>query len=193
MSLAESRLVSKSSISKNELVAREADVLLGETAYGFHLTIKHGILIPSAGIDESNSETDDYILFPEDPYRSARELGLRLRRDWGLEHLGIVVTDSHTTPLRIGVTGVSLAHWGFRAVLDRVGSRDIFGRELRVTRQNLVDGIAAASVLMMGEGDEQRPLAWVDGVHAEFTSTGSPDEIAMSPADDLYAPLFRQP
>ena len=65
VSLSENRLVPQNEIGKAELVKRDADVFLGEIGYGCFLTIKEGLMIPSAGIDESNSENGHYILFPE--------------------------------------------------------------------------------------------------------------------------------
>ena len=71
VSLAENRV--RQASDKAALVRGEADTYLGEIAYGCHLTIKHGLLIPSAGIDASNSETGEYILFPTDPFASAQK------------------------------------------------------------------------------------------------------------------------
>ncbi len=53
VSLAESRLVPKVETSKAALIQREADQVLMDLPYGSILTIKHGLLIASAGIDES--------------------------------------------------------------------------------------------------------------------------------------------
>jgi F420-0:gamma-glutamyl ligase len=190
VSLAERRLVAKASIEKPALAIREADVYLGEAMYGFQLTIKHGILIPSSGIDESNSVDGDYILFPVDPYASAAALGAKLKAEWAIENLGILITDSHTTPLRRGVTGIALSHWGFRAIRDLVGTQDLFGREMRVTSMNLADGLAAAAVMMMGEGNESCPLAVASGPELEFTAETHSDEIRIPAEQDLYAPLL---
>ena len=90
VSLSEGRIVPKSSIDKGALVRREADVFLGEAGYGCMLTIKEGLFIPSAGIDESNSAGGDYILFPEKPFESARLLWEGLRARWGLSELGVM-------------------------------------------------------------------------------------------------------
>jgi F420-0:gamma-glutamyl ligase len=69
------------------------------------------------------------------------------------------MTDSRTTPLRPGVTGVTLAHSGFHALQTDVGRVDGCGRRLWITQGNMVDAFAAAAVLVMGEGSEQTPLA----------------------------------
>lgn len=191
VSLAENRIVERAKIQKVELVKRESERFYGEIGHGCFLTVKHGLLIASAGIDESNSATGDYILYPEDPYASARELWTQLRVVWGLEELGIVLTDSRTMPLRRGVTGIALSYWGFRALRDLIGRPDIFGRPMKMTQMNLADGIAGAAVMMMGEADERTPLALVSGMDLEFVPVVSPDEIGIPYEEDLYYPVLR--
>lgn len=191
VSLAEGRLVSCVSIDKKALVQREADTYFGEIGYGCFLTIKHGLLIPSAGIDESNSEHGDYILFPEDPFRSAQTLWSDLRKAWKIQKLGLLLTDSHTTPLRRGVTGICLSYAGFRAVRSLIGTSDLFGRELRMTQMNYADGLAAGAVMMMGEGAEARPLAVIENTEVEFSEKIKEEEIHMPLEEDLYFPLLR--
>ncbi|MES2768575.1 MAG: coenzyme F420-0:L-glutamate ligase [Bdellovibrionota bacterium] len=190
VSVAENRFISRDKISKEDLVKQEADVFLGEIGYGCFLTIKDGLLIPSAGIDESNSEQGDYILYPENPFQSAEKLWLKLRERWQISKLGIVLTDSHTTPLRRGVTGIALSYWGFQPLRKLIGTKDLFGRELQMTNMNLADGIAASTVLMMGEGSESTPLAIVEGLDLEFCEVSSLDELSIPLAEDLYGPIL---
>ncbi|RYZ66854.1 MAG: hypothetical protein EOP05_18525 [Proteobacteria bacterium] len=154
--------------------------------------MKHGLLIPSAGIDESNSEQDQFILFPKDPFASAKRLHDELAKKLKLSNLGVIITDSCPPPLRMGVIGVSLAHWGFKPTRSFVGAKDLFGRKLSMTRVNLVDSVAAMAVLSMGEANESRPLAIVEGVELEFTDATSLAEIAIKSEDDLYSPLFKK-
>jgi F420-0:gamma-glutamyl ligase len=191
VSLAEKRLVPRKEIDKASLVRREADIFLGEVGYGCFLTVKEGLFIPSAGIDESNSETGDFILYPENPYKSAERLWRELRGKWAIREMGILLTDSHTSPLRKGVTGICLSHWGFEAVRSMIGTKDLFGRELQMTKMNLADGLSAAAVLMMGEGRERRPLALIEGSECEFKEAVDPHELRMPVKEDLYFPFFR--
>jgi coenzyme F420-0:L-glutamate ligase len=195
VSLAEGRVIARRSPAedreeKRALIEKEADRVLGETVHGVHLTIKHGILIPSAGIDESNSEAGGYILFPEDPYFSAEQLGRALRLRLGLKRLGVILTDSHTQPLRKGVTGIGLSHWGFRATKDQVGRKDLFGRVMKMTHVNALDALAVAAVYVMGETDEARPVAVLRGTDVEFTDETSRDEIAIPVDEDLYGAML---
>ncbi len=191
VSLSESQTVAKNSVDKSQLIIDEADHDLGEVAYGCRLTIKHGLFIPSAGIDESNSESGDYILFPKDPMESARRIHSFLRETFKLTSLGILITDSHTLPLRQGVTGIALSYWGFRGVRNMVGEKDLFGRELKMTQMDLADGLAAASVLMMGEGRECCPLAMIENAPVEYCEEVSARDIQIPVENDLYYPLYQ--
>ena len=190
VSLAENQLLSKEGISKCELVEREAEHYLCEGGYGSELTIKHGILIPSAGIDESNSESDKYILFPKDPFASAAKIGAFLRQQFSVKNFAVIITDSHTMPLRRGVTGISLAHWGLKGTRSLVGQPDIFKRPLKFTHVDVVDALAASAVFVMGEADDCNPLALVAEAQVEFTDSTNADEIRIEPDLDMYYPLL---
>jgi dihydrofolate synthase / folylpolyglutamate synthase len=191
VSLAEGRVVPKGGRPKRELVEEEAGVYLGEGNHGVELTITHGLLIPSAGIDESNSESGGYILYPADPFASAAAIGGALRRHFGLTKLAVILTDSHSSPLRLGVTGLSLAHWGLRGTNSLVGAPDIFGKQLKFTSVNVVDSLAAMAVFVMGEAANRCPLALVENAEVEFTGRTDPAEIRVEPERDLYWPLLK--
>lgn len=192
VSVAEGRIVPRDSISKTELIRREADVDLGDIALGVRLTIKEGLMIPSAGIDESNSQTGDYLLFPEKPFESARRIWSGLREAFGLENLGVLLTDSRTQPLRWGVTGIALSYWGFDAVESLIGRNDLFGRPLRMTKVNIADALAATAVLMMGESDDSTPLAVIDGARVRFNERPDRSELQIPLEQDLYYPLIER-
>jgi coenzyme F420-0:L-glutamate ligase len=191
VSLAENRLVAREGMDKQDLVKREADLFIGEIGHGCSLTVKEGLLIPSAGIDESNSETGDFILFPADPYASAENLRRQLQKAWDVRTLGVILTDSHTSPLRRGVTGICLSFAGFKALRNLVASPDLFGRELRMTQMNLADGLAAAAVMMMGEGAESQPLALIQNASVEFAEESDAEDLAIPLEEDLYYPLLK--
>jgi len=177
---------------KKALVQKEADVFLSETKFFVQLTLKHGLLLPSAGIDESNSEADHFILYPKNPYESAKTIGLALRTHYSVKKLGIILTDSHSSPLRVGVTGIGLAHFGFKATRNLIGQKDLFGRKLKTTYVNVLDALSAAAVFEMGESNDQKPIAVISGAQGiEFTDTSSPEEIQIRPQDDLYFGILK--
>lgn len=196
VSLCEGRTVDTSAISKKDLIYQEADRVIpsDNNDERIILTYKNHILIPSAGIDESNSN-GRYILYPQAPFLSAKNLYNYLKQRRQLQHLGVLITDSHTTPLRRGVTGIALAWWGFQPCKSLVGSPDLFGHPLQVTHINVADALAVSAVFNMGESSECTPLAIVtEAPHIQFdegTEVHNIDEIAIDPKIDLYRPLLK--
>lgn len=191
VSLAENRTVNKEGVNKTELIQQEAQHYLGEIGYGCHLTIKHGLLVPSAGVDESNSVNNEYILYPKNPFSSAEKICKAVKQKLSLSDVAVIITDSRTFPLRKGVTGVALAYSGFKAVKSLIGKEDLFGRALRMTTINLVDALAASAVLLMGEGAEQCPLAVISDVPLGFTNKTDLTELNIPVEKDLYKPLYK--
>ena len=199
ISLCQGRVIEKNSgFSKYELITKEADGYLteGESLYDAHLTIKNNILIPSAGIDESNGN-GQYILYPLDVQETARKIWHYLCEKHNLKDLGVIITDSHTTPLRKGVTGIALGWCGFEPLYSYVGKPDIFNTPLQVTQINILDALAASSVFVMGEGAEQTPIVLIEDVPRIKFLTRSPtaqeeNEIHISIEEDIYAPLLKK-
>jgi len=190
-------IVDKKSISKRDLVKRESQFYLApETSkYGITLTIKDNFLIPTVGIDESNIE-NFYALWPRDIQRTANKIRSYLTKRFELKKVGVIVTDSKTTPLRLGTTGFALAHSGFLALKNYIGKPDLFGNDLHVTRANIADGLAAAAVTLMGEGSEQTPIAVINDLKfVKFVNRNpSKKELAnlnIDIKDDLYGELIR--
>ena len=55
---------------------------------------------------------------------------------------------------------------------------------------NIADSLAAAAVLVMGEGNEQRLLAILKKTPVEFCDKIHPKELQINIEDDMYCPLF---
>jgi len=180
---------------KDELIKKEADLYLPreKVPKGWvMLTMKHNIMIPTAGIDESNAN-GHYILWPEKPFETARKIYNFVKKEYGLKKFGIIISDSHTVPLRWGTMGIALAYWGFRPLKDYRGTKDIFGRTLKITQSNIADALATAAVLIMGEGKEQTPMAIISDV--DFIKFGrfnflKKNPLAIDREIDIYGPLL---
>lgn len=199
ISISQGRCVPLSqTIKKDSLIEKEADFYLPRSyvphSWCMH-TIKNNIFIPSAGIDESNAD-GYYILWPKNLNRTAKEIWTWLKKKYHLKNIGVIITDSHTIPLRRGVLGISLAHYGFEPLKDYRGESDLFGRLLKMTQTNIADGLAVASVLLMGEGSESTPICiitdipWVKFVSKPKKSKLPFSSFEIKTKEDLYWPLF---
>ena len=181
---------------KEELIKKEADFYIDAknipgVAVPIMLTIKDNILIPTSGIDESNAN-GYYILWPEKPFSAAKEIYNFIKKEYKLKKFGVIISDSHTTPLRTGIMGIGLAYYGFYPLRDYRGKKDIFGRKLKMSQTNIVDSLAASAVYVMGEGDEQMPLAVIeDAGDISFTAAQNEHSLKISIDDDIYAPLLK--
>lgn len=185
--------------SKDTLVKREADMYLPKetNTYQVFVTIKNNILAVNAGIDESNSH-DGYVLWPKDPQKSANTIRSHIRKRFKLKNFGVIITDSKTTPLRYGVTGIGIAYSGFKAINDLIGQPDIFGRKMKMTKVNVMDGISAAASVVMGEGSEQTPLSQVTDIPFVQFADKDPSSEELSQLDipleeDVYGEFLKNP
>lgn len=184
------RCVSIVENNKDELIKSEAQSYLKNEKIWLYLTITNNILIPSAGIDESNSD-GYYILFPQNLDSEVKKLANFLKEKYQIQKLWIVITDSTSQILKLGVVGTALYSYGFHPLIDRRGSKDLFGKELAITRVNVVESLSAMAVFLMGESSEQTPMLiarWVP--HIQFSDSAQFQESLIEPQNDLYAPLL---
>src|SRR3989344_2392907 len=197
VAITEGRIVKIGTIDKDELIKRESQYFLPrkKNPYNVSLTITHGTLVATAGIDESNGN-GFYILWPKDPQKSANRIRIWLKSRFNLKNIGVIITDSRTTPLRWGVTGFSIASCGFEPLKDYIGKKDIFGKKLEYTKLSVMDNLAAAAAVVMGEGDEQTPIAVIEEIPGVVFKEKNPSKkdlrkIKITIDEDLYAPLLK--
>ena len=153
------------------------------------LSIKDGMIMTNAGIDESNA--DGKLLLLPDCYACADELRTALKKAWRVENLGVVVTDSMILPLRAGVIAAAVGYAGFKGVKDLRGQQDIFGKTLQTTLVNVADSLATSAALLMGEAAEQCPLCLIENAPVTFVPQTNREEIKYPPENDLYTPLLQ--
>jgi len=168
-----------------ELVLRECTAV-SRAAPGV-LVVRHrlGFISANAGIDQSNVEGGDAgaLLLPRDPDASARRLRDGMKARTGVD-IGIVISDSHGRPFRMGNVGVAIGVAGLPALRDLRGNPDLFGRTLKITLQGYADMIASAAALVSGEGAEGLPVVLVRGLTA--TGDGSAADLNRPFDQDLY-------
>jgi coenzyme F420-0:L-glutamate ligase/coenzyme F420-1:gamma-L-glutamate ligase len=189
VSLAERRTVDTKGDKnlKKKIIEKESDVSVKTKLV--YLSIKDGMFMTSAGIDESNGE-GKLILLPKDSYAIAKKLRLALMKKRKLKNLGVLITDSRCLPLRAGAVGLAIGYSGFKGIRDYRGTPDLFGRAFTFSRADVADGLAGAAVLLMGEGAERQPLAVVEDAPVVFSNTLDRKELLIDPEEDMYRPLF---
>ncbi len=195
VSLCEGRVVQPAEASKAQLIEQESErYLTSPGVHGFQFTIAHNTLVPAAGIDESNVG-GGYLLWPADPQASANAIRHHLRAQFGRARVGVIISDSTCSPLRRGTSGIAIAHSGFRAVNSYIGQLDLFGRPLKLSESNIAGGLAAAAVVLMGEGSESTPLCIIEDVpFVEFQDRNPTPtelaELAIPLEEDLFEPFL---
>lgn len=197
ISICEGRIIPIDRINKDELVKSEAEKYLPKETNTFNVTvtIKNNILAVNAGIDESNTN-GNYVLWPKNAQKSANEIRQHLKNKFKLKNIGVLITDSKTTPLRYGITGIGLCCSGFLAINPHVGEPDIFGRTLKMTNVNVMDGLASAAAVLMGESSEQTPLAIItDAPFVKFQDHNPTDDelklLEIDPEMDVYGEILK--
>jgi coenzyme F420-0:L-glutamate ligase/coenzyme F420-1:gamma-L-glutamate ligase len=150
-----------------------------------------GHVLANAGIDASNVQggaEDTVLLWPEDPDASARAVRAELAALVGIAP-AVVIADSLGRAWRMGTVGTAIGAAGLVVVDDRRGEVDLFGRTLQATLVGVADSLAAAAVVVMGEGAEGAPAAIVRGAARHVTADDGPG--AAAAIRPLKEDLFR--
>jgi putative folate metabolism gamma-glutamate ligase len=196
ISLCENNVVPFNQLDKNKLIVQESNLYLpfDLSKYGHNFTVTENILIPVAGIDESNGN-GNYVLWPKNAQKIANQVRIYFRNRFNLTKIGVIITDSTCHPLRRGTNGIILAHSGFSALNNYVGKPDLFGRPFSVSQADIANGLASAAVLQMGEGAECTPIAILSDLsfvkfHNHNPNKKEIENIKISIQDDLFAPFL---
>lgn len=167
-----------------ELILKESAQILRAKNGVIVSETKHGFVCANAGVDQSNVQGEAALLLPVNPDRSARRLLEFVREKTG-KGIAVIVTDTFGRPFREGQTNVAIGIAGIRPVKSYVGSRDMYGRKLRVSEIAVADEIAAAAELVMGKS-EGVPVAIVRGYKFETATRSSAKSLQRMRSRDLF-------
>ncbi len=147
-----------------------------------------GLVMANAGIDLSNTGgeagSEAALLLPRDPDQSAACLQRALVDTFGAG-IGVIISDSFGRPWRSGTTGVAIGAAGLPALLDLRGEPDLDGRPLMVSISGFADEIAAAASLLMGQGNEGRPVVVARGLNWTQAAANA-SALIRPPEQDLF-------
>jgi len=127
------------------------------------------ILVPNAGLDESNAEGSTAIGWSKDPIHSARKLQQDLAARSG-KKVAVIISDSCSRPRRLGVTAFALTVAGIDPIKNLIGAPDLFGKELHLTQEAIADQLATAANFLMGNADQSIPAAVIRDHDVPFTN-----------------------
>ncbi|MEM2876260.1 MAG: coenzyme F420-0:L-glutamate ligase [Candidatus Bathyarchaeia archaeon] len=167
-----------------EVVLREADKVFGGV-YGALLTLKDGLLIPNAGVDQKNAPPGRVVLLPRDPSAYSNGIRMKVYERTG-RRVGVIIVDSCVKPLRMGTVGYALASSGLKPVVDLRSEEDLFGRRVRITRHSVADDIASAAHILMGETDGRVAAVLVRDAPIELTERDYSSSMNIYPEECLF-------
>jgi coenzyme F420-0:L-glutamate ligase/coenzyme F420-1:gamma-L-glutamate ligase len=170
-----------------ELILRESEEVSRVRPGVIIVRHRLGFTCANAGIDRSNvgpGEEERVLLLPVDPDASARRIRETIAAGRGVS-VGVVITDSHGRPFRLGTVGVAIGVAGLPALWDRRGEADLYGYRLQHTDVGLADEIAAAAGLLMGQAAEGLPAVLIRGLRLP-PGDGRAADLIRPKDQDLY-------
>ena len=199
LSIHQGRTVPATEEGKEPLVLQEADHCLtyhnNKDDFTAHITVTDGNLILASGIDASNAD-NHFVLWPKNVDKLCQEIRARIikneaKKQHKITKLGVVATDSHSSFLRWGVTGFTIGLSGIEPLEDIRGDKDLFGREIHITRVNKIDPLTSMAVLLMGESSECTPIMILRNYKGiKFNAKSTMKDLKISQEHDIYKPLL---
>lgn len=171
-----------------ELVLRETKKVLKATRDVLLVEDRRGLVCINAGIDKSNVEgKNNFALLPENPDASARKCRQEIQRITGKD-VAVVICDTYNRPFRRGQVNFAIGAAGICPFRDYRGKKDLFDQVLKFKNVAVVDEIAAASELLMGQGNEGTPVVVLRGLsdHVELREDCTAEDLKISSREDLF-------
>ncbi len=171
-----------------ELVLRETKKVVKASREILLVEDKRGLICINAGIDKSNVEgRGNFALLPENPDMSAEKCRLEIKKLTG-KNVAVIVCDTYSRPFRRGQVNFAIGVAGIKPFKDYRGKEDLFGQILKVKNVAVIDEIAAAAELLMGQAKEATPVVVFKGLNnfVKFCEKRSINELRISSEEDLF-------
>ncbi|MDH5481968.1 MAG: coenzyme F420-0:L-glutamate ligase [Candidatus Bathyarchaeota archaeon] len=171
-----------------ELVLRETKNIVKVSKEVLLVEDKRGLVCINAGIDKSNVKgRDNFTLLPENPDESARKCRVTIKKLTS-KNVAVIICDTYSRPFRRGQVNFAIGASGINPFKDYRGKKDLFGQTLKVKNVAVVDEIAAAAELLMGQATEARPVVIIKGLNdvVDVHEKSSINELYISKEEDLF-------
>ena len=170
-----------------ELALKETKEIVKASQETLIVKNKRGLICINSGIDKSNVVGEDsYALLPEDSDQSAEKIRSQIMDLTG-KKVAVIIGDTYSRPFRKGQVEFAIGLAGVNPFKDYRGQKDLFDYVLKVKNVAVVDEIACAAELVMGQGDEGIPVAIVKNVQrAELNGAFSAEDLNISKEEDLF-------
>lgn len=141
---------------------------------------------PTRESDKSNVSGGDAVtLLPVNSDLSASKIRMRIRELTG-QRVAVIVSDTFGRPLREGNIDVAIGVSGIEPILDMRGEKDAFGYVLRVKETAIVDELASAAELVIGNARERTPVAIIRGYKYPVSESAKAAKLIRPKAKDLF-------
>jgi len=142
----------------------------------------HGHVCANAGVDESNVNEGYATLLPKNANKSAEILCNKIKEKTG-KNTAVIISDTFGRPFRYGQTNVAIGFSGMSPITNYVGTKDNFGRTLRVTEIATVDEMCSAAELVMKKSLHV-PIVIIRNY--EFDNKNSTNNLNRAKSEDLF-------
>ena len=138
----DSRIVELILSETKRIVRMKNEIIIVQTNSGF--------ICANAGVDESNVKDGYATLLPIDSDISAQSIRQKIKKNID-KNVAVIISDTFGRPFRMGQTNCAIGISGLNPLLDYAGTKDSFGKILRVTEIAIADEFSAAAELVMGK------------------------------------------
>lgn len=169
-----------------EIVLRQARAIARMGSGHLITETKHGWVCANSGVDISNLSGGKAVtIFPEDIDACAYKIRKRVQKITGKE-VAVIISDTVGRPFREGQVNLCIGCSGITPIFDRRGEKDLFGYTLRVKQIAVVDELASAAELVIGQADEGIPVAIIRGYDYIESHTAKATNMIMPREKNLF-------
>lgn len=168
-----------------ELVLSDTAEVVKATPEGLIVRNIQGNVCLNAGADRSNVPGETiYSLLPVNPDESSKIIRKGLQKIIN-KRIAVIITDTYSRPFRRGQVDLAIGFSGIFPFRDYRHTGDLYGKELIVKNTTIIDEIASATELVIGQSTEAIPVSIVKNLTWEDSEVGM-SEISLSKDEDLF-------